>query len=56
MIVDVDDIDILILRALQKDGGLSAKDVGIQVGLSQSAAWRRIKNLEMGRTAGWERV
>ena len=46
MIVDVDDIDILILRALQKDGGLSAKDVGIQVGLSQSAAWRRIKNLE----------
>lgn len=46
MIVDIDDTDILILRALQKDGGLSAKDVGIQVGLSQSAAWRRIKNLE----------
>ena len=46
MTVDVDDIDIAILRALQKDGGLSAKDVGVKVGLSQPAAWRRIKRLE----------
>lgn len=46
MTVDVDDIDIAILRALQSDGGLSAKDVGIKVGLSQPAAWRRIKRLE----------
>ena len=46
MIVDIDEIDHAILRALQLDGGLSAKDVGGKVGLSQPAAWRRIKRLE----------
>lgn len=46
MTVDIDDVDIAILRALQQNGGLSAKDVGIKVGLSQPAAWRRIKRLE----------
>ncbi len=46
MIVDIDDIDRAILRTLQQDGGLSAKDVGAKVGLSQPAAWRRIKRLE----------
>jgi len=46
MIVDIDDIDRAILRALQQDGGLSAKDVGGVVNLSQPAAWRRIKRLE----------
>ena len=46
MIVDIDEIDHAILRILQQDGGLSAKDVGGKVGLSQPAAWRRIKRLE----------
>ena len=46
MTVDIDDVDIAILRALQQNGGLSAKDVGVKVGLSQPAAWRRIKRLE----------
>ena len=46
MIVDIDEIDHAILRTLQQDGGLSAKDVGGKVGLSQPAAWRRIKRLE----------
>ncbi len=46
MIVDIDDVDHAILRTLQQDGGLSAKDVGGKVGLSQPAAWRRIKRLE----------
>ncbi len=46
MIVDIDEIDHAILRALQEDGGLSAKDVGGKVGLSQPATWRRIKRLE----------
>ena len=46
MIVDIDEIDHAILRTLQQDGGLSAKDVGGEVGLSQPAAWRRIKRLE----------
>ncbi|MCK4862173.1 MAG: Lrp/AsnC family transcriptional regulator [Rhodobacteraceae bacterium] len=44
--VDIDEIDHAILRALQEDGGLSAKDVGGKVGLSQPATWRRIKRLE----------
>ncbi|OUS08759.1 AsnC family transcriptional regulator [Rhodobacterales bacterium 52_120_T64] len=47
--VDIDEIDHAILRTLQEDGGLSAKDVGGKVGLSQPATWRRIKRLE---TAG----
>lgn len=46
MIVDLDDIDRKILRALQGDGGLNAKEVGEVVGLSQPSAWRRIKKLE----------
>ena len=46
MIVDLDDADRAILRAYQQDGGLNAKEVGAKVGLSQPAAWRRIKRLE----------
>ena len=36
----------LPLRALMADGGLNAKEVGRAVGLSQPAAWRRIRRLE----------
>lgn len=43
---DLDDMDRAILRALIADGGLNAKEVGAQVGLSQPAAWRRIRRLE----------
>lgn len=43
---DLDDLDRAILRALIADGGLNAKEVGAQVGLSQPAAWRRIRRLE----------
>lgn len=46
MIVDLDQIDRAILQALLLDGGLNAKEVGVVVGLSQPAAWRRIKRLE----------
>ena len=46
MIVDIDEVDRAILLALQQDGGLSAKGIGDKVGLSQPAAWRRIKRLE----------
>ncbi|MEM8570071.1 MAG: Lrp/AsnC family transcriptional regulator [Pseudomonadota bacterium] len=42
----VDEMDRKILRVLLADGGLSAKDVAAQVGLSQPAAWRRIKRME----------
>ncbi len=44
--IDLDDTDRAILRALIADGGLSAKDVGLAVGLSQPAAWRRVRRLE----------
>ncbi len=44
--IDIDDTDRAILRALQKDGGLNAKEVGEAIGLSQPATWRRIKRLE----------
>lgn len=46
MIVDLDETDRAILRAFQTDGGLNAKEIGGIVGLSQPAAWRRIKRLE----------
>lgn len=44
--VDLDDTDRAILRALIADGGLNAREVGARVGLSQPAAWRRIRRLE----------
>lgn len=43
---DIDDIDRALLRALLADGSLSAKEVGLRVGLSQPAAWRRVRRLE----------
>lgn len=46
MIVDLDETDRAILRAFQADGALNAKEIGGIVGLSQPAAWRRIKRLE----------
>jgi DNA-binding Lrp family transcriptional regulator len=44
--VDLDDLDRAILRTLLANGGLNAKQVGAAVGLSQPAAWRRIRRLE----------
>jgi Lrp/AsnC family transcriptional regulator, leucine-responsive regulatory protein len=46
MTVDLDDTDRRILRELIRDGALNAKRVGAAVGLSQPAAWRRIRRLE----------
>ena len=42
---NVDQIDRSILRALQRDGGLSQRDLAETVGLSQNACWRRLKTL-----------
>ena len=44
--IDLDDTDRAILRALVADAGLGAGEVGRRFGLSQPAAWRRIKRLE----------
>jgi len=50
---DLDATDRAILRALAADGTLSAGAVGRDVGLSQPAAWRRIRRLtEAGVLAG----
>lgn len=50
---DIDDTDRRILRLLAADAGLSAGEVGRRTGLSQPAAWRRIKRLEeTGAIAG----
>ncbi len=43
--IDLDDIDRQILRALVEDATLGAGEVGRRVGLSQPAAWRRIRRL-----------
>lgn len=42
----LDDIDRALLAELQRDAGQSAGALGRELGLSQPAAWRRIKRLE----------
>lgn len=50
---DLDDTDRAFLRALSGDATLSAGALGRRFGLSQPAAWRRIKRLrETGVLAG----
>lgn len=46
--IALDDIDRALLRALQRDATRNAGALGRQVGLSQPAAWRRLKRLEEG--------
>ncbi|WP_444452083.1 Lrp/AsnC family transcriptional regulator [Rhodobacter capsulatus] len=44
--IALDDIDRAILRALSDDATLGAGELGRRFGLSQPAAWRRVKRLE----------
>ena len=44
--IDLDDLDRSLLRALTHDATLSAGELGRRLGLSQPAAWRRVKRLE----------
>ncbi|WP_164660034.1 Lrp/AsnC family transcriptional regulator [Tropicibacter sp. Alg240-R139] len=46
--IELDDMDRNILRALLQDAGLSAGALGRRFDLSQPATWRRIKRLEQG--------
>jgi Lrp/AsnC family leucine-responsive transcriptional regulator len=55
-VIDLDDTDRAILRTLLADGGKNAKQVGAAVGLSQPAAWRRIRRLEEARVIRGRRV
>ncbi|GBQ69735.1 Lrp/AsnC family transcriptional regulator [Komagataeibacter xylinus] len=41
----MDHFDRAILRALQKDAGLSQRELAERVGLSQNACWRRLNAL-----------
>ena len=49
--IDLDDTDRAILRALAEDGRLSAGELGRRLGLSQPAAWRRVRRLEEAGTS-----
>jgi len=44
--IDLDDIDRAILRALSQDATQGAGALGRSLGLSQPAAWRRIRRLQ----------
>ncbi|MDU8943851.1 Lrp/AsnC family transcriptional regulator [Ovoidimarina sediminis] len=43
--IDLDETDRRLLRLLAEDGALSAGAAGRKIGLSQPAAWRRIRRL-----------
>ena len=44
--VQLDDADLRILAALQKDGALSIAALSEQVNMSTNSCWRRLKRLE----------
>ncbi len=46
MATQLDDFDIKILQALQKNADYSMNELGDLVGLSHTPCWRRIKRLE----------
>ncbi|MDA8645205.1 Lrp/AsnC family transcriptional regulator [Amylibacter sp.] len=54
--IGIDNIDRALLRELQKNGSAKASDLGKSVGLSQSAAWRRIKRLEDAKVINGKRI
>ena len=54
--IELDDTDRRILRTLAEDGTLSAGAVGRLLGLSQPAAWRRIRRLTEARVIAGRRV
>ena len=44
--MEIDQIDRKILRALQRDAGLGVEALGDLVGLSRNACWRRVRMME----------
>ncbi|MGB3148942.1 MAG: Lrp/AsnC family transcriptional regulator [Paracoccaceae bacterium] len=54
--IDLDDADRAILRALVADATQSAGAVGRALGLSQPAAWRRIRRLEEAGVIAGRRI
>ncbi len=43
--MEIDHIDRQILQKLQRNASLGLEDLGLAVGLSRNACWRRVKNL-----------
>lgn len=56
MSLDLDATDRAMLRALQADATLKASELGRRLGLSQPAAWRRMKRLQEGGALGPRRL
>ncbi len=54
--IDLDDTDRAILRALVQDGTLSAGALGRRFGLSQPTVWRRVRRLEEAGVIAGRRV
>ncbi len=54
--IDLDDLDRALLRALSVDAGISAGALGRRFGLSQPGAWRRIKRLEEAGVLAGRRI
>ncbi|MDG4649325.1 Lrp/AsnC family transcriptional regulator [Roseibacterium sp. SDUM158017] len=52
MTLDLDAADRAILRALAEDATQKASELGRRVGLSQSAAWRRVRRLSEAGVLG----
>lgn len=46
MTINLDKIDLSILRLMQKDATLAVDQISESVSLSRNACWRRMKNLE----------
>jgi Lrp/AsnC family transcriptional regulator, leucine-responsive regulatory protein len=45
-VIEIDEMDATLLKALARDAGQSAGALGRKLGLSQPATWRRIRRLE----------
>jgi Lrp/AsnC family transcriptional regulator, leucine-responsive regulatory protein len=54
--IDLDDLDRALLRALVEDGTQNAGALGRRLGLSQPAAWRRVRRLEEAGVLAGQRV
>lgn len=54
--IDLDNTDRAILRALALDADLSAGELGRRFGLSQPAAWRRVRRMQEAGILGGRRV
>lgn len=54
--IEFDEIDRALIRALSEDATLSAGELGRRHGLSQPATWRRIKRLREAGVFGQRRV